>query len=369
MKRNKLLVLISCLLLVILLVAVILPACTTEEEPTTPTTPTTPTEAEEEVYEFKWQTSSWPGHRSWELTEDIVNRIEAMSNGRIKIEMYEGGAIAAVREMFDAMSEGAYDFGSICTCWIQGNVPVGNISWGLVGGPDYFHEKHDLYIYQEPRSFSDVERDAYMAAGNVYVIHATPTSHNYGQFMSTVPINCMEDTNGLKIRSFGMTGRTWEANGGSIVTVAPGEEYTALALGTIDCANRGGPSLFYDLGLHEVCPYFIRSPIGDSGSTYCMNLDRWNELPEDVKSIFWNACFFAQVRNGDDTHVRDIEKLQVMVNDWGTTIIDWPQEEFDAVRSVAIPLYAELGEELNDPYYDECYQLLVDYLTKMGYSW
>jgi len=366
-KRRKTFMAIGGICISLILVALLLPACSPKED--TPTTPTTPTEAEEEVFELKWQTTSWPGHSAWELNEDTANRIETMSNGRIQIELYEGGAIATTGDAFDAMSVGAFDFAKICTCWIQGNVPVGNLTWGLVGGPSIWHEKRELDFELEPRSFEDIERDAYAAHGNIYVIHLSPQVRNYGAFMSTVPINKMTDVNGLKVRSFGMTGRVWVANGASLVTTAPGEEYTALALGTIDAANRGGPSLFYDLGLHEVCPYYVNSPLTDSNCTWCMNADRWNELPDNLKAIVEAECLRSQILGGDDTYIKDIEKLQVMVNDWGTTVIEWPQEEFDAVRSVAIPLYEELGEELNDPYYDEAFQLLTDYLTMRGYSW
>ena len=60
---------------------------------------------------MKMQTS-WPASEIFqEMAQQYVDRVEAMSNGRIKIDLLPAGAVVGAFQVLDAVNDGVLDAG------------------------------------------------------------------------------------------------------------------------------------------------------------------------------------------------------------------------------------------------------------------
>ena len=386
MKRRKLLTVVGSVCLALILLTSLLAGCAPDEEEEVVVTPeeeeeevVTPEEEEEEeeeeitpaiseeVFEWKMQTSSFPGHAGYMRSEKWVEMIKVATGGRLQITLYPANVICSTMEMFDACAAGILDYSGGSATWIQGKVPCAFIEWGLVGGPAKYLEQVALFWYFQPECFEDVYREALADLG-VYLVQDCTQDKWYGQFMSTVPITCPEDLDGLKVRSWGMTGKVWEEYGASLVVTDPGEEYTAIALGTIDCLNRTRYRGFMDLKLHEVCDYIIDGSIGLGGGGTWACPASWNALPPDLQAIVDIQQRYLHQWSMFEGEIDNAEALALMIQEWGLEYTVWPDEMKAPCADIAYGKYREYAEEKDDPYTYRLLNILYDFMKLTGYD-
>jgi TRAP-type C4-dicarboxylate transport system substrate-binding protein len=103
---------------------------------------------------------------------------------------------------------------------------------------------------------------------------------------STKPIRRLEDLKGLKIRALGGVVPVFKALGATPVAIPLPEVYEALQRGTIDGFTGVPYHLVAAFKFYEVTKYILNIGAGiyTAGSLY-MNLDVWNKLPDDIKTI------------------------------------------------------------------------------------
>ena len=275
--RNKI---ILCILSIVLAASLaIISACAAPAPAPAPALGPAPAP---EVITWRLQSMFSAGYQ-WEITPHrFAERVEKASGGRLVIEPYAAGALIPTFEGLDSVGKGVIEIAHIGAIYWTGMLPFTTLSWGapMTLGAD-FNEYE--YMWNE-MGMLELAREEY-AKYNVHFvgpIYATP----YGGTMSPKPIKSVDEWDGIKIRSFGFSGDLWKAFGASIVSVPPGEMYTALATGTIDAAHWAGPHEFHAMKTDEVAKYYLLPPIiGLIANEIFVNMDKWNELPEDLQEI------------------------------------------------------------------------------------
>ncbi len=78
-----------------------------------------------ETYEWKMVTA-WPPHFPLlgEYADKTADRIEKMSEGRLKIHVYGGGELVPPLESFDAVSQGVVEMGHSAAYYWAGKAPA-----------------------------------------------------------------------------------------------------------------------------------------------------------------------------------------------------------------------------------------------------
>jgi len=112
------------------------------------------------------------------------------------------------------------------------------------------------------------------------------------QFMTTKPIEKLEDWKGKKIRCSGAIElKTLELLGAKGVSMPSSELYGAMQRGMIDgCVGSLG-STFLARHIYEVCPYITRAPGIFQGSwSTVIKLQKWNSLSQDQQELLYKAC-------------------------------------------------------------------------------
>lgn len=278
---------------------------------------------------FKWIAVGihTPGEDAHAWEQELMNVIEEASGGRIQIELHPIGAIVPPFETFDAVSTGAIDLSLKTSMWWGGKEPVMNILTSLPGS---FTHWYQLDFWYWAYGGIDIAREAY-GKHNIYfvgpaVFGVPPIGAEI--VMSHVPIRNIDDYRGLKVRSGGAAAKWFEGLGASVVPMPGPELYPALEKKVVDAAEWVGPTLNWGLGLHEVVDYVImpglHTPLMQN--EVAVNMDSWNELPDDLKIIVELAAKEYSRMRAMHHEKLDHYYLQQM-KDYGLEVIVWTPEE------------------------------------------
>lgn len=218
-----------------------------------------------------------------------AGKVEAMSGGRLKIELHGEGEIVPGTGVFDAVRDGALDAGQNTPAWQKGQYPAGDLFYTLPGGVT---ETNDVLVWM----YSDGQKLAQEMYGDkivVFPLGLTPPE----EIWSTKPVKTLADIKGLKVRSAGLSMELWSKLGASVVLLAGGEVVPSLRRGVIDAAEFAFPSMDYALGLHEVAKYLFNPPIhmGSNMFQLVINKKKWDELAPDLKEIVKAAALAATI--------------------------------------------------------------------------
>ena len=152
---------------------------------------------------------------------------------------------------------------------------------GLPGGPHPIDLTAWYYVGDGEKLINEILKPFNSIWVGIYPTPAEIFCH------SNVKLECEEDFKGVKFRTFGMWGEVLEEYGASVVTLSGAEIYEAAQRGLIDAFEYCPPSTDWPMGFHEITKYLgvpgIHSP--SSSMSVIANLDRWNELPSDLRQI------------------------------------------------------------------------------------
>jgi TRAP-type C4-dicarboxylate transport system substrate-binding protein len=115
------------------------------------------------------------------------------------------------------------------------------------------------------------------------------------------------DFSGLKIRVTPVYKDVVEALGGTPITTAPGEVYTALERGVVD--GYGWPITgIFDLGWEKVTKFRMEPPFYSVEVNVLVNLDAWKELSDAQRKVLNDAAFWLEGLDGEKDAVIKAER-------------------------------------------------------------
>jgi len=230
-----------------------------------------------EVIELSYSNFFPPTHFHSILAEEWAKEIEARTNGRVKITYYPGGSLTPAPQVYDGVVEGISDIGMSVLAYSMGRFPASeliDLPHGYPNGWVATKVANDFYQEFKPAEFNDV---------HVLYFHA----HGPGVVFTTEkPVRKMEDLNGLIIRSTGVGATIMEALGAEGYGASQGEAYDLMAKGTID-GSFTPREVLKGWKQAEVVKYVTGCyGVGYTANMFVvMNNDKWNSLPDDVKTI------------------------------------------------------------------------------------
>lgn len=265
-----------------------------------------------------------------------AEEIEKLTEGRLKIEIYPPGAMAAVADTLTYLERGVFDCAVTYGGFYTGLIPETDLEIGLPMGHQSYDEIWDAYYN---RGLGDIIREAYLEHN---ILHWICSADPYYHFNTNFPVRSLDDLKGKKIRALGIYGKYVERLGCSVVAIPGGELYMAMALGTIDGAIYGASGLM-DIKFHEVVKYYTLPTAAHIGLSLVINKDSMEALPEDLRLIVENATPFIL----HDTSLQYITEcrhsLYTAVN-MGSVEICWlPEEELAKMRKLVAPLWDEIA--------------------------
>lgn len=336
---------------------------------------TVTTVSAQQVTRMKIQTAVPTASIYFDLMKRFADRVNTMSNGRIKMEILPDGAVVNAFEILDAVDKGVVDGGYAWTHYWSGknsaaalfsNPAAGagtgmdqmsHMAWLFQGGGNALYEK----LYEQGLKV------------NVKPFMMQPMGPDpFGWFKT--PIHSIADMKKMKYRSPpGLTGEIFKEMGINAVAMPGGEIVPAAQRGVIDAAEWIGPADDMILGFHTVFKNYYLQGLHQSSDIgeLLINKTVWNKLSPDLKAVIETAVMASIAETYTYNVQRNAAALQKLVNDHKVVVQDTPKEFFTSFLKATNVVYDREAER--NPLFKEVLQsqrsfakVVVPYWTKIN---
>lgn len=300
-------------------------------------------EGTEAAQTFKWSAvTSWPPKYPGLgiAVNNIADRVEKASNGRLKINVYGAGELVPAFEVFDAVSRGTVECGHDASYYHKGKVDAAQFFTAIPFGLNFLEMNGWLYY----GGGLELWRELYEPF-DLIPFPAGNTGVQMGGWFNK-EINSVDDLKGLKMRIPGLGGEVLRRAGGTPVTLPGSEIFTSLQTGAIDATEWVGPYNDVAFGLHKAAKYYYYPGWQEPGPTleFMVNRQAWESLPSDLQAIVEISCQAVNVDMNAEYMHGNTNALQQLVNDPDVELRKFPKEVIDHLRTVADEVIADLVE-------------------------
>jgi len=286
------------------------------------------------------------GHMRFLVVDDLLDRIEKKSGGRIIFERHYGGEPVPQKEALNGLTRGAIDLLMAYPTYYDGKIAIGD--WQQL--PSNFRRWEDCWDLAVNGRIAEIMDQSYQKLARVKYITCTPVApYNFQIAKSAKKIRKFEDFQGLKIRSAGGSASVAvKSIGASPVLTIGGEYYQAMQTGVIDAGLMTTYSL-KQYRLWEVSDQVVEPPlIGFSVGFLWMNLKAWEKLPKDLQDVItaesksrdlWEKWIKIYEQEQDAPIIKEAKEK-------GVEFYVLPPEEAEKMYKAAAPVW--------DWYIEEC---------------
>ena len=290
--------------------------------------------------------------------ERFVERVRAMSGGRLDIRLFAAGELVPPFESFDAVQSGTADL--------------------LHGTPYYWVGKSKAFNYFTtiPFGLSAVELPAWLTYGGGQALW----EEAYGDFglqpfyagSSCVQaggwfrreIDTWEDLQGLKIRMAGLGGEVMRRAGSTVLLLPPGEILPAMQSGAIDAAEWIGPWNDVAFGLQKVAKYYYVPAFHEPGPALeiAVNKAKFQALPDDLQAIVRYAAAATAQDTTTDFTFHNIQAFRPLIDDYGIELRTFSDDIVKRLGSITLEVIGEIGE--TDAFTQKIHASFTDFARK-----
>jgi TRAP-type mannitol/chloroaromatic compound transport system substrate-binding protein len=200
----------------------------------------------------------------------LAARIETMSGGRLKINVFAAGELVPALGCMDAVMDGTAEMGHDASFYHVGKHPMLAAFFAVPFGMTA-DEQAAWLLHAGGQALWDELNDQF---GILSLPAGQTANQSFGWFRN--PIDTVDQFQGLKIRMPGLGG----------------EIFAALQSGAVDAAEFIGPVNDLPMGFHQVAKYSYGPGVQEPGGTVqlMLNKGKFQELPTDLQEIIRAAC-------------------------------------------------------------------------------
>jgi TRAP-type mannitol/chloroaromatic compound transport system substrate-binding protein len=308
---------------------------------------------------WKVQTGWLPGNSLYESVVEMAERVDAQTSGRLKIEILPAGAVVALNQTIDSVSAGIID-GHISYPAVYAGIDPGFAPLGDI--PGAYNDRFQTVEFMYYEGGLELLREAYAKFG-MYTIGVGTGS--WESVPSKVKLTSWDDFKGVKLRTPpGIGAIIWERLGAVPIVMPQSEVFSALEKGVIDAADDGSLSYNYQVGDYDIVNYtLLYSPHSNGVWDFTVNQQRWDELPDDIKSILDLNMREIMVRNIMNA-MREDQEVFRKADEIGLNMFELTETDRSKYREIAVQVWDEWAEK------SELSRKVIDahkaFLTKKG---
>ena len=212
---------------------------------------------------------------------DFIKMVDAMSQGRLKIQHFAAGELIPALEGFDAVSKGTVEMNCANAYFWAGKTFAAQYFTAVPFGFNFQGMNAWLYHGGGIKLWEEV----YAPFNLVPIPMGNTGVQMTGWFKK--PIEKVDDFKGLKMRIPGLAGRVYAQLGVDVKLLPAGEIFPALERGVIDAAEFVGPYQDRRLGLQKAAKYYYTTGWHESSTVteLIVNKAAWDSLPPDLQEI------------------------------------------------------------------------------------
>ena len=321
---------------------------------------------------FNWKmTSAYPKGAPFYMdgpgsAVDLARRIEAMSNGRLKITVYGAGELIPALEGFDAVRAGTVELNHANSYFWTGKtfaaqyftaVPFGLNFQGING---WLYDGGGIALWHE----------VYKPFGMIAFPCGNTGVQMTGWFKKEIKSSA--DFKGLKMRIPGLAGKVYSTLGVDVKLLPGGEIFPALERGVIDAAEFVGPYQDRRLGLQKAAKFYYTTGWHETAtvSELLINAAAWAKLPKDLQAIVENACAACNVISEAWCQRTNAEAMEDLVKNQGVIARPLPDDVIRDLRKATAQVLAEATakDPVTKKVHDSYMAFKAKYDSWAGYS-
>ncbi|HUF55746.1 MAG TPA: TRAP transporter substrate-binding protein [Thermohalobaculum sp.] len=288
---------------------------------------------------IRWRLQTYAGPALAEhVIKPSIDAFNTAANGEMEIELYFADQLVPTGELFRAMQQGTIDAVQSDDDSINAPVDIsvfgGYFPFGTrysLDVPALFHNYGLKEIWEE--AYGEVEGVTWLSSG----------AWDPCNLASKEPVRSLADLEGKRVFTFPTAGRFLTRFGVVPVTLPWEDVEVALQTGELDGIWWSGITEDYTVGWADVTNYYLTNNISGAWlGSYFANSERWEELPEHLKTLFRlsmdNSHYYRQHWYwwGEAHYRTEGGKLEL------TSV---PTEEWDQVEAEAEAFWEEIAAE------------------------
>ena len=292
--------------------------------------------------------TSWPASDIWmDFAQQYIDRVEAMSGGRLSIDLLPAGAVVGAFQVMDAVNDGVIDMAhTVPVYWYCKSKAASFFGTGPVFGGSantmlgWFYQGGGAELYRE------LTQD--ILGLNVVGFMGFPMpAQPFGWFKEEV--NTAADLQGFKYRTVGLAADLLQSMGMSVAQLPGGEIVPAMERGVIDAFEFNNPSSDLRFGAPDVAKNYYLSSYHQASESFefIINQDFYTDLGDDLQAILHYGVEAASTANtalamdkysndllrirdelGVTVHRTSKDILQAQLSAWDGLITELEQDDF-----------------------------------------
>ena len=301
--------------------------------------------AQQQSFRMRLQTVVPASADEFKLLQQFSQRVDAMTNGRLKIEVLADGAVVGALETLDAVDKGLVEAGFAWTHYWTGKHPAATLfgspsagsglgmdqmawlSWYLYGGgKDLYREMWDQHLKMNVVGFM--------------VQSVGPEALGWLK----EPIKSVADLQKRRFRTPpGIPGAIYKEMGVPAVFMPGGEIIPAAERGVLDGAEWCCPVTDIAYGFHRAFKHYYLQGLHQNvvNADIYINKNFWAKLPKDVQAIFEGAAMASLMETmAYRIHANTLALIELKTKH-GVQVHDTPADYFTAYTQAAKKVYAE----------------------------
>lgn len=287
---------------------------------------------------IKWRMQTYAGAAlAAHVAKPAIDKFNAIAGDRMQIELYNADELVPTGELFRALQRGTID-----AVQSDDDSMASPTEVTVFGGyfPLTLRYSLDVPVLFDRYGLDEIWKEEYEKVG---IKHVSAGAWDPCNFATREPVNSLKDLEGKRIFTFPTAGR-FLAQFGVVPVTLPWEDIeVALQTGELDGVAWSGITEDYTVGWANVTKYFVTNPISGAWiGHFFTNMDRWNELPDDLKVLFEVCCeqshYYRQYWYwGGEAFLR--------VNGDKLKLTSIPDEEWAQVEAAAEKFWDEVASE------------------------
>jgi TRAP-type mannitol/chloroaromatic compound transport system substrate-binding protein len=313
-----------------------------------------------------------------EMAMEFVNRVNAMSGGRLKVDYLVGGAVVKSFEVTDAVSKGVLDAGHTVPVYWYGKSKVASLfGSGPINGMDAFQTLSWIYRGGGLALYNELLQKIGL---NYVGFFANPMpTQPLGWFKK--PITNANQLKGLKYRTVGLAADLFQEMGSKVTQLPGGEIIPALERGVIDAFEFNNPTSDSRFGAQDVIKNYELGSFHQAMEFFeiIVNKKKWDSMSKDLQAIWQHGVEAASQSNYWTAMANYPGDLQKLIHKDKVNVLRTPKSVFEAQLkawdvltkrlSDADPFFARVVESQRKWAAEVCpYWFLNDAPFKMGYE-
>ena len=283
-----------------------------------------------------------------DISEPFAQYVAALTDGKVKVEVVEGGVLAPIFKIHEAVQTGIADLAVGPASFLGGKDPTNFIIGSFPTGPGVDSLVPWLLYGGGEQMLTQLRRET---MGLHAIVLGSGPSELFAH--SHKPIRTVEDLKGVKFRTLGNWATIMKDSSGAAPVVVPGPElYSMLEKKAIDAMEYSMPSENKALGYQDIARYIIMPGIHAGAWTFelVMKADRWDALPADIRSKIQIAARLTTFQSMQTIIQKDfaaLEELRKGKNEFIVLDETFKTKARDAARKWAMDAAAKAKTEGN----------------------